>query len=533
MRAERIPGNASKAMVRILLCAAALASASCGRTEETGGAEEPDAAIRRPKAEDRSGWFPYPGPDRLDQSADSPVGSGAGISDVLPIGRDLLIADSTGKLHLYHGELREPDPWENPKIKGTAAAVAMDSANVYVADPTGLIRAYSLILDEEADASIGTEAWAVSAGMVPDWILAGSGNLVCVSSEGAITVLSAADGSLRTRRDLGVPLIGKPAAAAGILVVARSAGIAALGIPSLEFLWSGDRAPSDPSSLWTVHHMLAFQDREGALRVLDSRTGAELYGVPAGRGSAVACDGERWYIAGREGGLGAYGVRDGVPRWTSGSASVQDGDRERLPGFAPRLAAGEGRLYLAGSEGLESWNSETGELIERAGIPGPADGLYLAPGRLVCRMRDGTLRSIGAAISPPLVPDLESPVRPEPAVAERIAVRLEHYSESGSAIRLAWRPYIPGAAPSPDHRFTVFRYEVREAGTRSFVLRADGTESMLVAVFDVSGAERYSNVGELGVDDAFEYWTEAGTWYVAAGNLRGRESGGAVFLDIR
>lgn len=533
MRAERIPVDAATTMVRILLFAAAFTSASCGRTEGTGGAVDQDAAIQRPSPEDRSGWFPYPGPDRLDQYADAPVGSGAGISDVLPIGRDLLISDSTGKLFLYHGELREPDPWDNPKIKGPAAAVAMDSANVYVADPTGLIRAYSLIWDDEEDASIGTEAWAVSTATVPDWILAVTGNLVCVSSEGGITVLSAADGSLRTRRDLGVPIIGKPEAADEILLVARSAGIAALGIPSLEFLWSGDRAPLDPSILWTVHDMLAFQDRQGALRVLDSRTGAELYGIPAGRGSAVVCDGERWYIAGLEGGLGAYGVRDGVPQWTSGSAAVQDGARGRQPGIAPRLAAGEGRLYLAGSEGLECWNSGTGELIERAWIPSPVDGLYITPGRLLCRMRDGTLRIIGASLPPPIVPDFEFPVRPEPAVADRIALRLEHYSESGSAIRLAWRPYIPRAAPSPDRRFTVFRYEVREAGNRSFVLRADGEERMLVAVFDASGTERYSNVSELGVDDAFEYWTEAGTWYVVVGNLRGRVSGSAVFLDIR
>ncbi len=532
MRAERFPGKASAAAFRILLVAAALASASCGRTGGIGGAEDPDAPVQRPNSEDRSGWFPHPGPDRLDLFTDYPIGSGAGFSDVLPIGRDLLVSDSVGNLHLYHGGLGGTDPWEKPEIKGPVVAVAADSSNLYAADPTGVVRAYPLILSSDAGAAIGTEAWAVSTGMVPDWILAGAGSLICVSSEGGITVLSAADGSLRARRDLGMPLTGKPAAIADVLVVARSAGIAGLGFPSLEFLWSGDRAPSDPSILWTARHMFAFQDREGTLRVLDSRTGEDLYGIPAGMGSAVACDGERWYIAGREGGPGAFGVRDGVPLWTAGSASGQDVDRGRLPGFSPRLAAGEGRLFLASPEGLESWDSGTGELVERVGIPGPLDGLYIAPGRLYCRMRDGTLRSIGAEF-PPAVPDLESPVRPEPAVAERIAGRLEHYSESGSPILLTWRPYVPGAVPSPDYRFTVFRYDVREAGKRSFALRSDGEERMLVAVFDAAGAERHSNVGELGVDDAFEYWTEAGTWYIVAGNLRGREPDSAVFLDIR
>lgn len=533
MRAERIPGKASAAAFRILLVAAALASASCGRTGGTGGAEDPDAPVQRPNSEDRSGWFPHPGPDRLDLFTDYPIGSGAGFSDVLPIGRDLLVSDSVGNLHLYHGRLGETDPWEKPEIEGPLVAVAADSSNLYAADPTGVVRAYPLILSSDAGAAIGTEAWAASTGMVPDWILAGAGSLICVSSEGGITVLSAADGSLRARRDLGMPLTGKPAAIADVLVVARSAGIAGLGIPSLEFLWSGDRAPSDPSILWTVLHMFAFQDREGTLRVQDSRTGEELYGIPAGMGSAVACDGERWYIAGREGGPGAFGVRDGVPLWTAGTASGQGADRSHLSEFAPRLAAGEGRLFLASPEGLESWDSGTGELVERVGIPGPVDGLYILSGRLLCRMRDGTLRSIGSAFPPPVGTDLESPVRPEPAVADRIAVRLEHYSESGSPIRLAWRPYVPGAVPSPDYRYTVFRYDVREAGRRTFALRSEGTEGMLVAVFDASGAERYSNVGELGVDESFEYWTEAGTWYVAAGTLRGREPGAAVFLDIR
>ncbi|HRZ90703.1 MAG TPA: hypothetical protein P5117_14570 [Spirochaetia bacterium] len=116
---------------------------------------------------------------------------------------------------------------------------------------------------------------------------------------------------------------------------------------------------------------------------------------------------------------------------------------------------------------------------------------------------------------------------------QRILSQLERYAEPQTAVRLAWRVYVPEAVPSPDNRFTVFRYEVGEAGKKTFSLRPDGQDRMLVAVFDATGEERHANVGELGVDASFEYWTEAGTWYVAVGNLRGQVPEAPVFLDIR
>jgi hypothetical protein len=172
-------------------------------------------------------------------------------------------------------------------------------------------------------------------------------------------------------------------------------------------------------------------------------------------------------------------------------------------------------------------------LIERDKVPGPVDGLYISLGRLVCRMRDGTLRVYGPETVPPAFVDPERAVRPEPIVAQRILSQLERYAEPQTDVRLAWRVYVPGAVPSPDVRFTVFRFEVGEAGKKMFSLRSDGQDRLLVAVFDAAGAERHANVGELGVDASFEYWTETGTWYVAAGNLRGQAPAAPVFLDIR
>lgn len=526
------------AVVRSILVAAAVLSVSCGNTgNRNSGARDAEASVERPSAADSSGWFPYSGPVRLDDHSDTALGDGRGFSDVLPVGPDLLVMDSFGKISLYSAELGRVLPWNGPVLEGVttviAAAIAADSARIYVSEENGLVHAFPSPGGYVPTTEPVKPLWSLHPGMVADWILAVPDSLVCASSDGKIAVLSASDGTIQAFRDLGITLVGKPAATGSVLVAARPQGLAALGIPELEFLWSGDRAPSATTVLRTVRQLLAFQDLSGTLRMLDTRTGTELYSVSGVQGSAVACDGERWYVAGPDGSLGAFGFSDGAPVWTAGAAAEVESPGARSNRYPPRVAVDSDRVYVVHSGGLESWNSRTGELIERREAPGPVDGLYITLGRLLCRMRDGTLRTYGPKTTPAVSPDPEGAIRPDPAVTQRILSRLERYAEPEISIRLAWRVYVPGAVPSPDYRFTVFRYEVGEAGKKTFSLRSEGQDRLLVAVFDAEGLERHANVGELGVDASFEYWTEAGTWYVAVGNLRGQVPAAPVFLDIR
>ncbi|HOX12302.1 MAG TPA: PQQ-binding-like beta-propeller repeat protein [Spirochaetia bacterium] len=526
------------AVVRSILVASAVLSLSCGGAgNRISGVGEAEASVERPGAADSSGWYPYPGPVRLDERSDVALEAGPGFSDVLSIGPDLLVRDSFGRLSLYSAELGRFLPWRGPDTeRGTAAivvAIAADSARIYVSQEDGFVHAFPAPSGSGPETEPVKPLWSVHPGMVSDWILAVPERLVCAASDGKIAVLSASEGTVQAFRDLGLPLVGKPVAAGSVLAAARSVGLAALGLPDLEFLWSGDRAPSNLPVLRTVRNLLAFQDHEGILRMLDARTGTELYSISGVQGSALACDGERWYVAGPDDSLGAFGFSDGTPVWTAGAAAERVSLGAGMTRYLPRLAVDSERVYVVHSGGLESWNSRTGELIERSKVPGPVDGLFIAPGRLFCRMRDGTLRAYGPESTQADLLDPQGAIRPDPAVIQRILSQLERYAEPQTAVRLAWRVYVPEAVPSPDNRFTVFRYEVGEAGKKTFSLRPDGQDRMLVAVFDATGEERHANVGELGVDASFEYWTEAGTWYVAVGNLRGQVPEAPVFLDIR
>jgi len=532
----RCPGRRSAAGIAALLLMVLALGSSCGRGGIPGEAMPPggpESARVRPDISDSSGWFPSRGPERLEEHQDLPLGNGAGFRDVQVIGTELFVLDSAGRLFTVSGDYPYFLPWREAAGGYGLTAMTADKAFAYILDENGTVRAFPLPSAFGSVFRPDPETWASSPGFIPDWILCVSGSVVCASSVGRIAVLSASDGTVRSDLDLGVPLAGKPAVAGTVLVLPRTSGLTALKLPDLEFLWSLDRPPSNSALLRTARRMLAFQDREGYLKVLDAETGAELYAVPAGENSAVACDGERWYIAGSDGSLGSFGVSDGVPVWTAGAAR---GGAEAVPGssrFIPRLAVEEGRLFLAGPAGLEAWDSGAGDLQERVPLSGWVDGLYVATGRLFVRLRDGTLRLCGNGRAASEGLDMEAPVRPDSATAERIAARLEKYAEPGISPSLAWRAYVPEAVASPDYRFTVFRYEVREAGNRSFSLLPDGPARILVALFDSSGEERHSNIGELGVDPSFEQWLEAGVWYVAAGRLRGAAPAVPVFLRIR
>ncbi len=530
------PGRRFAADIAAFLIAVLVLGSSCGRGGGPGGAEPregPESAVERPEFSDSSGWFPSRGPERLDERRDLTLGNGAGFRDLLAIGADLLVLDGAGRLFTVSGEYPYFLPWRQAAGGSGFTAMTADTAFAYVADESGTVRAFPLPPGSGSALRPDPEAWASSPGFVPDWISGVSGSVVCASSAGRIAVLSASDGTVRSVLDLGTALAGKPAVAGTVLAVPKASGLTALKLPGLEFLWSLDRPLSDSALLRTVRRKLAFQDREGYLRIHDALTGEELYSVPAGKDSAVACDGERWYVAGPDGSLGSFGVSDGVPVWTAGAAGGGGTAVAGTSRFIPRLAVEEGRLFLAGPRGLEAWDSGAGDLRERVPFPGWADGLYAAPGRLYVRLRDGILHLYGngGAEYPGL--DLEAPVRPDPAIAERISARLEKYSEPGLPFRPAWRPYVPDAVPSPDSRFTVFRYEVTEPGNRVFSLIPNGPDRILVVLFDSSGEERHSNVGELGVDASFGQWLEAGIWYVAAGILRGSPPQAPVFLRIR
>ncbi len=523
----------SRALLGMVLGASVLFVQSCGREGKARGSTDSGTApaVLRPRTADDSGWFGVSGPERLDGSEDLFLPSGAGIRDLRTAGRDLLVLDTAGRLYKVTEGPGAQDVLAEPERGERISAMESGPAGLVLAEESGSVRAYFPSTDSGQGRGPGAESWSSTPGFRSDWVLDAEGSFVCVASDGRIAVLSASDGAVQAFRDLGYPFTGKPAVAGDVLAIPRDSGIVALAIPSLEFLWSGTRIPAGSAPFRTVDSLLAFQDRDGPVQVVEARKGTELYSVPAEKDSSLACDGDRWYVAGPDGRLGAFRVSDGVPVWTAGSAGA-DPNRER-PLLRARLALDDSRLYLAGAEGLESWNSGTGERIERVRVDGEVDGLYLTPGRLHIRLRDGSLRTYGGKSEGGSYPNLDALIRPIPGVEERIARRLEAYAEPGTPVEIAWRTLIPGAVPSPDYRFTIFRYEVGEAGTRSFSQRSDGADRILVAVFDANGEERHSNVGELGVDLSFEYWLEAGIWYIAAGRLRGSELSGPVFLDIR
>ena len=518
----------------ILLVALVFLTASCGNTVNRSvskGRMGEASTVERPDFLDSAGWFPYSGPTRLDQYEDVPFPSGLGIVTVLPIGSYLLASDSIGFMHAYSEKTGILIPLGKQTVEGDPSAMTADLKQFYVADSVGAVHAFPV--SDNPGVLVRERVWSAHPGMIADWILAVPGYIVCVSAGGTICILSAFDGAVQSFRDLGTPLFGKPVAAGSVLVIARVEGLVALSTPNLEFLWSGDRAPFETPVLRTVRNQLAFQDLEGTFRVLDARTGTELYSLPSAKGSIAVGDGERWYIAGPNGGIGAYRITDGVPVWTVGAAA-KGGTRSTGSALSPpRIVVEADHLFVANLDELESWNSKTGELIERTKIPSPVDGLYITPGRLYCRMRDGLFRVFGAGLISPFSPDPEGSVKPDPAVSELICKRLERYAESESSIQVAWRVYIPGSVPSPDYRFTVFRYEVQESGKKGFFLSPADRDPIFVGVFDATGSERRTNVGELGVDASFEYWMDKGTWYIAFGNLRGKEASEPLFLEIR
>ena len=529
MKHSRFRRSLSWALSLILIL-----TVSCGKDRGgSGSAADPNAKGTLPVASDSSGWFASRGPERLEDFRDLSIGSDAGFTDVQAAGSDLWILSNGGAVYRAHSGSADPVFFPGLSEDSRARAFAAEASAVFVSEEGGAVHAFRPPQGTGEEEIGGSRVWSSMPGFVPDWLLAVDGYLVCSSSNGMIGVLSASDGSVVAFLDLGISLAARPAAAGTVLVVPKIAGLAALRLPKLEFLWSGLTAPAAGGQLRTIKDSLAFQDSEGPLRVLEAETGKERYMLPAGKGAAAACDGERWYIAGAEGSLGAFSFSDGVPIWTAGSSRVEKSTKTEASRFQPRIAAGEGRLYLAGAEGLEAWDSQTGELLERSPSPSWVDGLYMIPGQLYARLRGGVLRLYGRDEMPSAGPDLETRVRPEPKAAERIASRLEKYAEPGTPVSVAWRAYVSEAAPSPDSRFTVFLLEVREAGKRVFTLRPDDAEKLLVSVFDSNGEERNSNVGELGVDVSFEQWLEQGTWYVATGPLRGIRYTDHVFLEIR
>lgn len=532
-RPQRIPVLPA-GVLRTLLWGAVLIFPSCGRTGDPLGARGPDTPpteVVRPRGSDDSGWFPVSGPERLAEYEDRFLPSGAGFRDLRTAGPGLLILDNAGGLYTVPANNGDLGLFVLPAQETALSAMAAGTAGIYLADDSGTIRSFVPTQDFGRNGGAWGEAWSAAPGFRPDWLMDADGSLICASGEGGIAVLAAGDGAVQAFRDLGFPFSGKPVVAGDVLAIPRANGIVALRIPSLEFLWSGTRIPADSAPLRAVGTILAFQDRTGPVYVVDARTGTELYSLPADTDSSVACDGDRWYVAGSDGRLGAFRLSDGVPVWTAGAAG--EAPEAMAPRVRTRLAVDDSRLYLASAVGLESWSSGTGERIDQVRMDGEMDGLYLTPGRLYVRFRGGTLRIYGGGTETGSYPDLDSRVRPSLDVVERISLRLEAYAEPGAPVDAAWRTYISGAVPSLDYRFTIFRYESREAGTRIFSQRSDSADRILVAVFDADGEERHSNVGELGVDASFEYWLEAGTWYVAAGRLRGSEPAGPVFLEIR
>lgn len=530
------PNRTAKALVSGILSAVFLLSSSCGKDGKPSRVEEGlarNAEIERPTSREYSGWFPHSGPDRLDRYAEEEPGSGLAILEMWSIDSKLLIVDGGGRLYEYSGESGRWIPAGGYPENLNAVSAAADEKQLYILDQQGLVYAFPADKVRGNRDGLSEPAWAVHPGMDSDWVLAIPGGIACASSDGKLAVLSASDGNVQAFRDIGLPLTGKPVAAGSILAIPRLSGLAALSIPNLEFLWSGDRALSDPPVLRTIQNILAYQGSEGTWHILDARTGTELYSIPTVRGSTLAVDGERWYIAGPDGAVGAFRITDGVPVWTAGAVSEGKTRGPRAALSPPRIALESGRLFVARYPELESWNSETGELIERTEVPAPVDGLFLTPGRLHCRMRGGTVRTYGSGLISSGYPDPESPIRPDPSVSDMIRNLLARYAEPESAVRLAWRAYVPDSAPSPDYRFTVFQYSVQEAGKKTFSLSPAGPDPVFIGVFDAEGSERYTNVGELGVDPSFEFWMEPGTWYIAVGSLRGRELTDSVFLEIR
>jgi hypothetical protein len=411
----------------------------------------------------------------------------------------------------------------------SAVAIAVNGDELFVAEEGGGVRAFRYT---EGQSLI--DLWQASLGFPVDQLLtAGTEHVVCISQAGKIAVLSALDGASKSFLDLRESLTGRSSVAGVTLLVSKAAGVTAFNIPNLQFLWTNDSPPSPGKSICTCNGILVFEDDKGLFHILDAATGKERYSLSA-MGGQAASDGERLYLSGRDGNLGAYNLMDGVPIWTTGASSPAS---STIPGEsieAPRLAITKGRVYLAGPSALEIWNSVSGELIDRVPLSSRTDGIAVLSGVLCILARGSGPYCFGPCPDAADPLSIEAFTRPDAEVIQRITTALEKYSDpNGSVPKLAWRAYVQEAVLVEGADFTIFRYDVKEAGSHSFRALSTEGEGALIALFDSNGEERHVNVGELGVDKTFKQWQEAGGWYVALGHLRGSQGTLPAFLEIQ
>lgn len=526
----------SPRVLGLLAIVGAVCLAGCGKRDAAPDKPEvPVETIARPGPADRSSWFPVDGPDKLGEPCrlDSTAGI-AGIHDAVSFCGGLAVLDFSGRVLCLSKGGDEPIiaktlyP-EDESLDAAATAVSAREDTFFMADAGGTVRAARLSEGQSLE-----NLWRSSPGLPADELLvSGDGYLVCLSREGAIEVLSASGGERISRLDLGEPLIGPSSIAGSVLLVAKAAGASAFSLPDLQFLWKSDFAPDRGKASLTCNKVLAVADDSGFLHVLDALPGTERYSVPFKDGR-VASDGERLYVADSDGNLSAYNLMDGVPVWTTGASSLANDGKAEAPSEAPRLAVAQGRVFLARHSGFEVWDSAGGELVDRVEFFVWPDRVAVLPGVLVVAARGDGLYCMGSWTGMDGSLPMETILRPDGEAARRMTAALVKYADPGSPVpRIAWRTYVDEATMVEGVDYTAFRYETKEAGKRLFTIQSVGSEGALLALFDSNGEERHANIGELGVDKAFDQWLEAGTWFAVVGPLRGQEDTKGVFLKIR
>ncbi|MFN2505547.1 MAG: PQQ-binding-like beta-propeller repeat protein [Acidimicrobiales bacterium] len=362
----------------VVLLTMTLAGCGNGGRSAVGRSGTKVAEASRPSLQQEWAWAPPP-----PASAGMPAADATGVA--LTAGRHtVVLLDDSGAVR-----------WSAERIGVRDVAPLLAPEVVVVAADDGVI-AY--------DRDSGRLRWEAALGERANTPVMAGGAAVVTTWEGSLIALDQGDGSVRWRTRLGGDALG-PAAAAEAVVVAtfdsgEAAGVVAVDAATGRHRWSTELPPGGVSAPAVVvvgegdgggrgggpEAVTVTVAGDAAARGLSLDAGAERWRQPVeGAGSpevAPLALGGTVLVPDRQGALALLDARTGSERWTasSGEASVRGGPAGPGPGGWFALPLDDGRLLMAGADREPAVLEPPDGLV--AGVArGPGGVLLIASGQ--------------------------------------------------------------------------------------------------------------------------------------------------------
>lgn len=189
-----------------------------------------------------------------------------------------------------------------------------------------------------------------SPGALAGPVAIGGDAVFVVATDGMVSALEVADGSVRWQTDLDVPVFGIPVVAGKRLLVGTDRGLAAVALDG-KALWSYDGAPIDGAPL-VVDSVAYVGDRSGRMLAIDVVGGSLIWeALTAGPIALSAVRlGDDIAVGSHDGRVYSLDRSTGEPRWSFSAGAAVRG-----------LAASDDRLYVTAGRALLAINPKSPE----------------------------------------------------------------------------------------------------------------------------------------------------------------------------